>query len=258
VAVVLKHLVERPRPCSYLPDATASLEYRVLVDVSAAELEALLERGWRRFGVGYFRPACSSCAECVSLRIPVARFEPSRGQRRALRKAAALRPVVGPAIVDDTRVALHRTWYADRERARGWEASSLDEAAYAEQFAFPHPCAREIAYYDGTRLVAVGLCDETPRAWSAAYFFYDPAYAAYSPGVVHVLNLIRIAREQGKAHVYLGFRVQGCASMRYKALFRPHELLATRPGFGEQPRWVDSLSSPNLGAGARARGPTTE
>jgi arginyl-tRNA--protein-N-Asp/Glu arginylyltransferase len=244
VARLLKRFVERPRACSYLSDTVASLEYRVMVDVAPAELEAMLERGWRRFGPAYFRPACSPCGECVSLRIPVASFAPSRNQRRALRNGAALRPVVGPVRVDAERLALYAAWHAGREQTRHWEASPMDERDYATQFGFPHPCAREVAYYDDgastgnrPRLIGVGLCDETARAWNATYFFYDPAYASYSPGVLHILNLARMAGEQGKAHVYLGFRTSGCPSMRYKARFRPHELLADRPAMDEEPLW---------------------
>jgi arginyl-tRNA--protein-N-Asp/Glu arginylyltransferase len=244
VVRLLKHAVERPRPCSYLPDQAASLEYKVMVEVEPPELDAMLARGWRRNGPTYFRPACSACGECVSLRLPVATFAPSRSQRRAAEACATLRCEVGPVRVDDERLALYATWHADRERARGWEPSPVDREDYATSFAFPHPCARELAYYDdasgdgrGPRLVAVGLCDETPRAFSAIYFFYDPAYAGRSPGVFHLINLARMAARQGKAFVYLGYRITDCASMRYKAGFRPHELLAGRPDEDEEPRW---------------------
>jgi arginine-tRNA-protein transferase len=240
MAVLLGVLREAPRPCSYLDATPASLVHKQLLYVSPEELDAMLERGWRRFGTDYFRPACSPCRECVSLRLPVDRFAPSRQQRRVLRKGASLAVVVGTPVVDAARVSLHARWYAERERTRGWDASPLDAEEYARQFAFPHPCAREVAYYDGARLVGVGLCDETPRALSAGYFFYDPAYAAHSPGVLHVLTLVRLARERGRAHVYLGFRINGCASMRYKARFRPHELLADRPGMNGAPRWIEA------------------
>ena len=242
---VLQQFVEEPRRCSYLPNRVAALEYRVMVNLGPRELESLLERGWRRFGPAYFRPACVPCGECVSLRLPVARFEPSRSQRRAMRSAAALRVEVGPVRVDAERLALHASWHASREQTRDWQPAPLDAHDYASQFAFPHPCAREVAYYDdgapgagsAPRLVGVGLCDETPGAWSAIYFFYDPAYARHSPGVFHVLNLVRLARQQGKSHLYLGFRITDCASMRYKASFLPHELLLGRPSADESPCW---------------------
>jgi arginine-tRNA-protein transferase len=242
---VLHHAVERPRQCSYLADETASLEYRLIVDVSPPEHEAMLERGWRRFGPSYFRPACAPCGQCVSLRLPVETFAPSRGQRRAARKGAALRRVVGPVRVDGERLALYAAWHAQREGARGWEPQPLGRNDYLRDFAFPHSCARELAYYDdhapaGPRLVALGLCDETPRAWSAIYFFYDPAYAALSPGVLNVLDLVALARRGGQSHVYLGYRVAASASMRYKATFGPHELLAGRPGPAEAPRWLSA------------------
>jgi arginine-tRNA-protein transferase len=255
VALLLQRFIERPRPCSYLPQETAALEYKLLVDVEPPELDAMLERGWRRFGAVYFRPACSPCGECVSLRLPVTAFQPSRSQRRAWKKCATLRCEVGPVRVDSERLALYAAWHAGREQARDWEASPLDADDYARQFGFPHPCAREFTYYDdqpsgaaGPRLVGVGLCDETPRALSAIYFFYDPAYGGHSPGVFHVLNVARLARQQGKAHVYLGFRINGCASMRYKGGFRPHELLIGRPGPEETPRWELQSHVPSLAA----------
>ena len=238
---LLYHVVEKPRPCSYLARERASLEHKLLVDVSPAELEAMLERGWRHFGPSYFRPACSTCQECVSLRVPVATFTPSRGQRRAAKKGATLRREVGPVRVDGERLALYAAWHAEREHARRWEPMPVGAKEYARDFGFPHPCAREIAYYDddapGSRLVGVGLCDETPRAWSAIYFFYDPAYADRSPGTFHVLSLVELARATGKAHVYLGYRIAACESMSYKAAFRPHELLAGRPGPDEPALW---------------------
>jgi arginine-tRNA-protein transferase len=211
---VLHQVVERPRQCSYLAGEKASLEYRLIVDVSPAEHEELLARGWRRFGPVYFRPACAPCGECISLRLPVATFVPSRGQRRAARKGAALRREVGPVRIDRARLALHAAWHSDREEARGWDGMALERKDYQRDFAFPHACAREVTYWDdaaagGPRLVAVGLCDETPRAWSAIYFFYDPEYARFSLGVLNVLDLVALARAGGKEHVYLGYRESG-------------------------------------------------
>jgi arginine-tRNA-protein transferase len=238
---LLERVIEKPHACGYLPAERASLEMRVMLDVDALDMESLLERGWRRFGPVYFRPACAECAECVSLRVRAPRFSPSKSQRRASRACAGLRRVVGTPRVDDARLTLYARWHESREQSRGWEPNAQTRDRYALEFGFPHPCAREAALYDdevGGRLVGIGLFDETPNALSAAFFFYDPAYAHRSLGTANVLSLVQDARASGRAHVYLGYRVAGCASLRYKANFRPYETLVGRPAFGQPPVWV--------------------
>jgi arginine-tRNA-protein transferase len=247
MAIILGHTVEPPGTCSYLPDQLSSLEQLVMQDVSPEEYERMLVRGWRRFGPLYFRPACQDCNRCVSLRIPTDTFQPNRSQRRARAACAHFRVEVGPPRVDEERLALYRAWHAEREQTREWDASPLGMRDYFLQFAFPHPCAREVAYYDdtaegGSRLVGLGICDETPHAWSAVYFFYDPAYARYSPGSANVVFQVELARARGLPHVYLGYRVQECASLRYKGTFRPHELLEGRPDEEEAPSWRPAVS----------------
>jgi arginine-tRNA-protein transferase len=238
---LLERIVEEPRACSYLDDRLASLEHRVMVDVDPEELDRLLERGWRRFGPDYFRPACGACSLCVPTRLPVATFAPTKSQRRARRKLDGLRATLGPPIVDEEHLALYHAWHADREDARAWSPSALDERAYGFQFAFPHPSIRELALRDderGGRLVAVGLCDRTPRAWSLVYFFFDPAYAARSLGVANVVLSVEIARAHGIPHVYLGYAVAGCPSLKYKRTFGPREELVGWPEPDETPRWI--------------------
>jgi len=237
---LIERVVEKPHPCAYLEGVPASLEVRVMIDVTAVELDALLERGWRRFGPVYFRPACAACSECVSLRVLVDRFAPSKSQRRAARACASLRRVVGEPRIDAARLDLYARWHASREESRGWESNPQTRERYALEFGFLHPSAREAAFYDDAadgKLVGVGLFDETPRALSAAFYFHDPAYARLSLGTANVVALVADARESGRPHVYLGFRVAGCASLRYKAAFRPHELLRGRPEASEEPCW---------------------
>lgn len=240
MARILQRFIEPPRACDYLPFETAQLEILVLDAVEPPLLEAMLERGWRRFGRVYFRPACAGCSECVSIRIDAARFAPSKTQRRVLRHGARLRRVVGAPRVDRARTDLYARWHEDRERARGWDWSRPSESEYAHDFGMPHRCAREAAFYDdeaGGKLVAVGLYDETPNALSAVYCYFDPDYARFSPGVLNVLSLVEDARARAIPHLYLGYRVLGCASLLYKASFRPHELLRGRPRFDEPPIW---------------------
>jgi len=238
VGELLEHFVEDPRACDYLPAQLASLEYKVMTGVGVEEHEAMLARGWRRLGPFYFRPACAGCFECMPLRIPVASFAPTASQKRAERRARRFGLRIGPPRVDRHRLDLYARWHAAREQRRGWTSSALGADEYWLQFAYPHAAVRELSFWDGHRLLAVSLCDVTPRAWSAIYFFYDPDIARLSPGVANVMVSVKLAAERGIPHVYLGYRVLGCPSMRYKAGFRPHELLVGRPGPEDEPRWV--------------------
>jgi len=240
VARTLDVVVEEPRPCSYLDDREASLEHHVMLDVDPLGLERLLERGWRRFGPDYFRPRCGPCSECVPVRIPTATFAPSKSQRRARKACAELAIHLGMPRCSEERLALYAAWHASREAERGWSPSSLDARSYRLQFAFPHPAARELTYSDPAtgKRVGVALCDETPNAWSAIYFFYDPAWADRSIGTANVVFQIELAARLGIPYVYLGYRVDRCASLRYKGRFRPQERLIGWPEPGEACHWV--------------------
>jgi arginyl-tRNA--protein-N-Asp/Glu arginylyltransferase len=235
---VLADYVEPPRECAYLPGRQASHHVRVLSRVALAEHEDMLVRGWRHQGIVYFRPQCEGCQACICLRIPVATFQPTRSQLRARRRCARFRITLSRPVVDDERLGLYHAWHAARETHHGWEPSPLGADEYLAQFAFPHPAARELTFHDGDRLVAVGIHDVSPRLWSAVYFFYDPAVARLSPGVANIMFSLDMARAQGIPHVYLGYRVEGCESMRYKGGFGPHELLEGRPDPGDHPAWA--------------------
>lgn len=210
-----------------------------MVSVTPEELETLLVRGWRRFGPAYFRPACTPCGECMSIRLDVQRFEPSDSQQRAFRRSRRFKVEVGRPKVDMARVQLHSDWHHTREGARGWEPTGLTEEEYATQFAFPSATGREMAWYDDQGLAAISLLDVTPQSVSAAYFFYAPRIARISPGIANVMACVELAKEQGARHVYLGYRVAACASLAYKGLFRPHEFLQGRPALTEPAVWKE-------------------
>ena len=235
---VLEHSVSTPQPCPYLADREATFETLVMVEVLPGEVSQLLSRGWRRFGPSYFRPVCPNCDACDSLRITLDTFEPSTSQRRVLKKNADVEVSVGEPVVDEERLALYRAWHANRESSRGWSPDHMDAEGYALHFAFAHPAAREFAYrIDGT-LVGVGLSDETPDAVSAAYFYFSPTYASRSLGTLNVLTQALWGRTRGRGFLYLGYRVEGCASLRYKGSFVPHERLLARVVGGTAPRWA--------------------
>jgi len=248
---VFERILADPDACGYLPDRTARLEFHLAVDVAPATLDRLLERGWRRFGYAYFRPACPACRACVSIRVPVDRFRPNRAQARAARAGADLTWTFDVPVVDAARLRLLARWHRERERSRGWKPQFMSAARYEIEFAAPQDCARELAGWDASgrrRPVVVMLADETPRAMSAVYTYFDPADARRSPGTLAILKLIDLARERGKRWVYLGYRVLGCPSSEYKARFRPHEIAHGWPDLDRPaPDWIP-VSAPGRSA----------
>jgi arginine-tRNA-protein transferase len=220
--------------CEYLPDRLARLEYEFVDSITAGEYAGRLQEGWRRFGHVLFRPACRSCRMCQSLRIPVAAFRPRRTQRRVWNtNAHAVEITIGTPTATAEKLALYERFHQFQHEAKGWplpEGDGLD--AFVTN---PFPTEEWCYHVDG-RLVAVGYVDVLPEGLSAIYFFYDPKARHRSLGTFNVLSIVDAARARGLMWVYLGYYVQGCRSVEYKARFIPNEVL------GPDGAWVPFVS----------------
>lgn len=230
--------VENQRPCSYLPEETASLQYRVAMLLAPERYGELLRRGWRRHGMMLFRPQCPRCVQCRSLRIPVREFRPSKSQRRILKANSAVDVRIGPARVTPEHIDLYNAYHADMSQRRGWREQSVTEEEYEAAFlAGNHPFAREMQYRLDGRLIGLGLVDVLPQGLSSIYFFHDPAVRKSAPGVFSILCELELCRREQIDWLYLGYWIQRCDSMAYKADYRPHELLARYVEEDEEPEW---------------------
>ncbi|PIN21583.1 Arginyl-tRNA-protein transferase [Handroanthus impetiginosus] len=88
------------------------------------------------------------------------------------------------------------------------------------------------------RLIAVGVIDILPKCFSSKYLFWDPDFAFLSLGKYSALEEIKwITKNQAHCpslqYYYLGYYTHSCSKMRYKAGYRPSELLCPR-----RYRWV--------------------
>lgn len=231
-------LVEPPRRCPYLAAETASLEVRLVTELSAAEYADLLARGYRRFGYQVFRPACPSCRACRPLRVLVDRFEPSVSGRRVLRQNTDIEVELGRPGATAEQVSLYNLYHRFMHSHRGWPGEQATPASYRESFLAPFDFAREWRYRQKGRLVGVALMDEVPGAISLVYCYYHPLWRKRSPGTFSILRQLLYARERGYRYAYLGYWIAACPSMSYKVRFRPHELLREFPADGQVPVWA--------------------
>ncbi|XBJ25823.1 hypothetical protein VPH35_003389 [Triticum aestivum] len=80
------------------------------------------------------------------------------------------------------------------------------------------------------KLVAVGVVDILPKCLSSKYLFWDPDLAFLSLGKYTALKEIDWIKTTQKScpsleYYYLGYYIHSCNKMRYKAAYRPSELL---------------------------------
>jgi arginine-tRNA-protein transferase len=223
----LFHYIAPPGPCGYLPQETWRLEYDLVGEISRAEYQERMLRGWRRFGTSLFRPRCPSCRACRPIRVVVDRFRPDRSQKR-VRKAneGAVLLRVGRPSVTRAKLQLYDRYHAYQSAVKDWPIHPLKDArAYAESFVQnPFP-TQEWCYYLEDQLLGVGYVDDLPEGLSAIYFFYDPDFRNRSLGTWNILQVIEGAAARRIPHVYLGYYVAGSQSMTYKARFVPNQLL---------------------------------
>lgn len=231
LAEAIERAAGRPGPsfaCPYLDGRQARHLALRLEPLAPGVYHALMDLNFRRLGDVFYRPQCDGCGECKMIRVRVADFRPSRGQRRCLRRNRDV--AVGfdaPPRPSDEKAALYRRYLAARH-----DGQMDGSPAELHGFLYSSPLRTVEASYrlDG-RVVGVGIADVEPLALSAVYCFFEPELAPRSLGVLNVLTLIEECRRRGLPYLYLGYYVADCERMSYKAGYRPCEILEPGHGF---------------------------
>ena len=209
--------LESPGPCPYLPGREKRYEYFLARELDGEEIAGLLAEGWRKFGIYFFRPACPDCRQCIPLRVDAAAFQPSRSQRRLLRRGTQLvARFRAPTPVPE----LYRIYCAHA-------AARFDLPADYEEFLLlfylPSCPGLQSEFYLGQELVAAGFLDLGHDCLSSVYFCFDPEQSRFRPGILGALVEIEQAKKQGLRWYYLGYYVPGSPRMGYKDHFRPRQ-----------------------------------
>ncbi|MBX2855098.1 MAG: arginyltransferase [Rhodobacteraceae bacterium] len=222
-----------PRPCPYLKGKRERKLFTNLSGPQAAALhDELAAHGFRRSQNIAYRPACSGCDACVSTRVRVRDFAPSRSQKRILKRNADLIRRADDAWATQEQYRLFARYLDSRHPDGGMtDMDMFDFAAMVEDT----PVRTKLVEYrkvdadepDG-RLVAVCITDLVADGLSLVYSFFDPDEDRRSLGQFIILDHIAIAEETGLPFVYLGYWVVGSPKMDYKIKFQPAEALTDR------------------------------
>jgi len=212
-----------PHDCNYLPERKAITLFADPKFPKNMQLySTLADRGFRRSGTHLYIPHCTGCDACISVRIPVDQFKPSRSQKRTWQRNQDV--VVKPlaAEFNTEHFALYKKYLAFRHPNGGMDNATED--AYMD---FLTAAWSNTLFYEmrvSGKLLAVAVTDVMNDALSAVYTFYDPEESARSPGKFAILSQIRQAQLMGLTWLYLGYWISTCSKMEYKSEFRPQQI----------------------------------
>lgn len=216
-------LVTTDMPCPYLP---GRMERKVVTRLSGSDIprnfQILSRAGFRRSHSIAYRPACSGCSACVPVRVVAGQFAPGRTLRRIEARNADLAASVKTARATAEQFELFQR-YLDGRHSDG-EMAGMAYGDYQAMVEDSPVDTRLVEFRDGDgRLKACVLTDWAQDNISAVYSYFDPALSARSLGSFTVVWLIREARRNELAYVYLGYWIADSRKMAYKIRFKPIE-----------------------------------
>ena len=207
-----------------------------LVGERAAELNDLLTHGgFRRSQSIAYRPACESCRACISVRVMVEDFRPTRSMRRVLDRNRDIIGEMRVGVPTSEQYTVFRSYLDQRHRDGGMaDMTVLDYAMMVED---SHVETRIVEYRrrgpdsaingrGSGALLAVALTDVLGDGLSMVYSFFESDHSSRSLGTFMILDHLARARRMGLPYVYLGYWVQGSRKMDYKGRFLPQERLS--------------------------------
>src|SRR4051812_20691810 len=123
-----------PSPCPYLAGNEERKVFTHLVGERAGELNDLLTHGgFRRSQSIAYRPACDACKACVSVRVLVEEFRPTRSMRRIRERNRDLIGEMRDAAPSSEQYSVFRAYLDARHRDGGMaDMTVLDYAMMVE------------------------------------------------------------------------------------------------------------------------------
>ncbi len=225
--------------CVYQENRLMRMRYKYIKNPTLSINSKLIKNGWRRFGNYFSRPECSSCTDCLSLKIDVKNFKLSKSQKRVYKKNKNTKILIQQPSVTDKHLDVYQRYHKYKQLKNGWEPTSISYSNYEDLYISGHGFyGKEILYFADEKLVGVDLVDFLEDGISAIYFYYDPDFLHLSLGKYSLLKQIDFARELELDWIYLGYAVKNCKSLNYKFEYKPYKILKNNPNYNEEAIWL--------------------
>ena len=215
--------LSKPERCGYLSDKKAlNLFADPSRPMSAEEYGVLIRSGFRRSGEFVYRPHCNGCSACIPARVPVDQFNPNRSQRRNRKRNQDLTATRVPAEFNAQHFAIYSRYQDHRHPNSSMANASEDD--YMRFLTANWSDTRFVEFAVGEQLIGVAVYDVLRDGLSAVYTFFDPDIDKRAPGKYAILWQIEEAKRLRLRNLYLGYWIQACEKMRYKADYQPIEI----------------------------------
>ncbi len=161
---------------------------------------------------------CPTCNACVPLRVNLDKFFTTKSQDKRIRKLGYDAHIFETAALSDVMLFQMFRKYAELRHAKS-SMLTMDQKEFSLLTSRTPLCLTLTKTFPDAaqpKLYAYALMDTHNAAMSFDYAVYDPAILRDSPGKLLWLEAMRMAKERGIEHVYVGNWAKGSPKLDYK------------------------------------------
>ncbi len=220
--------------CAYYPGRRTRLKAFLFGERFPPDyMDVLINHGFRRSGDFHYRTACPECADCLSYRVPLRTFRPTRSQRKVINRNTGLARTVffAPRPTGEKEELYLRYQYGQHflKPVPGRKEEAFDRERNLETMRqqMYTGCGNsvEFEFREQGTLRGFAVFDLGRDTLSAVYSVYDPDMPRRSLGTHIILSALDWARENRFFWMNMGHYIPGHPKMEYKRRFRPAEIL---------------------------------